>query len=192
MLGRLRLRKILLNMIHDFALPSLSVVVVLIRVQWHDVVARIIAGAGRMLRSENPVFSEIEKLIPDNDVICQTGKPHALSRMAHAFLVGNHDEYPQAGSSNVRLRGTEKQLIKESASRLTEKNWAGMTYSLGFAAPRQEKKSFRTDSSVKRAEKTGRTVTSVTTPDGTIPHFDETKPSDVSNPWLADLPKVKQ
>jgi hypothetical protein len=92
------LRKILLNMIHDFALPSLSVVVVLIRVQWHDVVARIIAGAGRMLRSEKPVFSEMEKLIPDNDVICQTGKPHALSRIAHAFLVGNHDKCPQAGA----------------------------------------------------------------------------------------------
>jgi len=43
-------------------------------------------------------------------------RTHALTRMAHAFLVGNHDEYPQAGSSNVRLRGTEKQLIKESAA----------------------------------------------------------------------------
>jgi hypothetical protein len=31
-------------------------------------------------------------LIPDNHVICQTGKPHALNRVAHAFLVGDHGE----------------------------------------------------------------------------------------------------
>jgi hypothetical protein len=29
-------------------------------------------------------------------------------------------------------------------------------------------------------------------PDGTTLHFDETKPTNASNPWLADLPKVKQ
>jgi hypothetical protein len=74
-------------------------VVVLILVQWLHVVARIITGAGRMLRSENPVLSEIEKLIPDNHVICQTGKPHALSRLAYAFLVGEHGEcFRQAGA----------------------------------------------------------------------------------------------
>jgi len=67
-------------------------VVVPVLVQWHHVVARIIAGAGRLLRSENPVLSEIEKLIPDNHVICQTGKAHAFIRAAYAFLIGGHGE----------------------------------------------------------------------------------------------------
>jgi hypothetical protein len=40
---------------------------------------------------------------------------------------------------------------------------------------------------VKRAEKTGKTVTSITTPDGTTIHFGETKPTDASNPWLAGI-----
>jgi hypothetical protein len=33
-------------------------------------------------------LSEIEKLIPDNQVICQSGKPHTFIRVAHAFLEG--------------------------------------------------------------------------------------------------------
>jgi hypothetical protein len=53
--------------------------------QWHH--ARIIAGAARSLCSEHPLLSQIEKLIPDNQVICQSGKPHAFIRVAHAFLV---------------------------------------------------------------------------------------------------------
>ena len=40
---------------------------------------------------------------------------------------------------------------------------------------------------IKRAEKTGRTVTSITTPDGTTIHFDESKPTDANNPWLAGI-----
>jgi hypothetical protein len=43
---------------------------------------------------------------------------------------------------------------------------------------------------VKRAEKTGRAVTSITTPDGTTIHFGENTPSDASNPWLADIAKA--
>src|SRR5215510_15558936 len=54
--------------------------------QWHH--ARIIAGATRTPCSEHPLLSQIEKLIPDNQVICQSGKPHAFIRMAHAFLEG--------------------------------------------------------------------------------------------------------
>jgi len=107
-------------------------VVVPVLLQWHHVVARVIAGAWRSLRSENPVLSEIEKLIPDNHVICQTGKPDAaLSRVAHAFFVGDHGECPPGESSNGGRRGSRKQLIKGSASTLTEKkmNCAGMTYS---------------------------------------------------------------
>jgi hypothetical protein len=45
---------------------------------------------------------------------------------------------------------------------------------------------------IAQAEKSGRTVTSITTPDGTTIRFDEPTPSDATNPWLADLPKVKQ
>jgi hypothetical protein len=41
-------------------------------------------------------------------------------------------------------------------------------------------------------EKTGKVVTSVTTPDSITISFGEPKPSDASNPWLDDLPKVKQ
>src|SRR5262245_33309785 len=54
--------------------------------QWHH--ARIIAGATRSPCSEHPLLSQIEKLIPDNQVICQSGKPHAFIRVAHAFLEG--------------------------------------------------------------------------------------------------------
>jgi hypothetical protein len=45
---------------------------------------------------------------------------------------------------------------------------------------------------IKRAEKAGKTVTSVTTPDGTVLHFGEPQPTEASNPWLADLKVTKQ
>jgi hypothetical protein len=45
---------------------------------------------------------------------------------------------------------------------------------------------------VKRAEKTGKTVTSITTPDGTTIHFGDSAPTEATNPWLAHLPKVRQ
>jgi hypothetical protein len=64
----------------------LVVVVVLVLVQWHYV--RITAVAVLLLRSENPVLSQIEKLISDSRVICQSGKPHVFIRVAHAFLLG--------------------------------------------------------------------------------------------------------
>jgi hypothetical protein len=69
---------------------GLVVLVVLVLMQWHY--ARIIAAAVLLLRSENPVSSQIEKLIPDSQVICQSGKPHAFIRVAHAFLLGGHGE----------------------------------------------------------------------------------------------------
>jgi hypothetical protein len=43
---------------------------------------------------------------------------------------------------------------------------------------------------IKRAEKAGKTVSSVTTPDGTVLHFGEPQPTEATNPWLADLDKV--
>ena len=64
----------------------LVVVVVLVLVEGHD--ARIIAVAVPLLPRGNPVSSQIEKLISDSQVICQSGKPHAFTRVAHAFLLG--------------------------------------------------------------------------------------------------------
>jgi hypothetical protein len=43
---------------------------------------------------------------------------------------------------------------------------------------------------IKRAETTGKTVTSITTADGTTINFGEPKPTDASNPWLADIAKA--
>jgi hypothetical protein len=43
---------------------------------------------------------------------------------------------------------------------------------------------------VKRAEKTGKTVTSITTADGTTLTFGEGEPSEANNPWLADIGKA--
>jgi hypothetical protein len=40
---------------------------------------------------------------------------------------------------------------------------------------------------VKRAEKSGKVVTSITTPDGTTIHFGEPEASEANNPWLDDL-----
>src|SRR5262245_50459199 len=40
-------------------------------------------------RSENREAGH-EKLIPNNQVICQSGKAHAFIRVARAFLVGRH------------------------------------------------------------------------------------------------------
>jgi hypothetical protein len=43
---------------------------------------------------------------------------------------------------------------------------------------------------IARAERKGKTVTSVTAPDGTTLHFGEPPPTEAANPWLADPPKV--
>jgi hypothetical protein len=45
---------------------------------------------------------------------------------------------------------------------------------------------------IKQAEKTGKRVTSVTTPDGMIINFGEPEPSAANNPWLDDLKVTKQ
>ena|SRR6516225_2645192 len=45
---------------------------------------------------------------------------------------------------------------------------------------------------VEQAEKTGKRVTSVTTPDGMIINFGEPEPSAANNPWLDDLKVTKQ
>jgi hypothetical protein len=43
---------------------------------------------------------------------------------------------------------------------------------------------------IARAERKGKTVTSVTAPDGTTLHFGEPPPTEAANPWLADSSKV--
>jgi hypothetical protein len=46
---------------------------------------------------------------------------------------------------------------------------------------------------ISQAEKSGRRVTSITTPDGTTIHFGEPTPTgDANNPWLDDLKVTKQ
>ena len=43
---------------------------------------------------------------------------------------------------------------------------------------------------IAQAEKTGKTVTSVTTPDGHTLRFGELPSSEANNPWLVDLDKM--
>jgi hypothetical protein len=43
---------------------------------------------------------------------------------------------------------------------------------------------------LKRAEKTGKSVTSITMPDGTTINFGESNPNDANNPWLAEIEKA--
>ena len=62
---------------------------------------------------------------------------------------------------------------------------------VGQVAPRKLRKpSIR--KLVEQAEKTGKRVTSVTTPDGMIINFGEPEPSAANNPWLDDLKVTKQ
>jgi hypothetical protein len=42
------------------------------------------------------------------------------------------------------------------------------------------------------AERGGKNVTSITTPDGMTLRFGESEPTEASNPWLADLKVIKQ
>ena len=58
--------------------------------------------------------------------------------------------------------------------------------------PRQTRKpSIRT--LVKQAERaSGKTVTSITTPDGTTLHFGEPEPTEATNPWLVNIDKARK
>ena len=61
--------------------------------------------------------------------------------------------------------------------------------------PRKKKRTRRpsTAALIKQAERLGKTVNSVTMPDGTTLHLDEPEPTETTkNPWLDDLNKVKQ
>jgi hypothetical protein len=57
--------------------------------------------------------------------------------------------------------------------------------------PRRQRRS-SVGTLIKRAEKEGKSVTSITTPDGTVLHFGEPQPTEANNPWLADLDKVTE
>ena len=56
--------------------------------------------------------------------------------------------------------------------------------------PRQRTRKPSVSTLIARAERKGKTVTSVTAPDGTTLHFGEPPPTEAANPWLADPPKV--
>lgn len=45
----------------------------------------------------------------------------------------------------------------------------------------------RLDKAIAAAERAGKVVTSITTPDGTTLRFDEPAPTEAANPWLADI-----
>jgi hypothetical protein len=57
-------------------------------------------------------------------------------------------------------------------------------------ARRQRKASIRKQ--IAAAERSGKTVTSITTPDGVTLHFGKGEPTEASNPWLDDLKVTKQ
>ena len=50
----------------------------------------------------------------------------------------------------------------------------------------------RIDRMIAAAERSGKNVTSITTPDGVTLHFGKAEPTEASNPWLADLKVTKQ
>jgi hypothetical protein len=58
------------------------------------------------------------------------------------------------------------------------------------AAPKRRTRKPSITTLIKRAEKTGKAVTSITTPDGTTIHFGEPEASEANNPWLADIAKA--
>jgi hypothetical protein len=61
--------------------------------------------------------------------------------------------------------------------------------------PRKKKRTRRlsTAALIKQAEQLGKTVSSITTLDGTTLTFGDPEPTETTkNPWLADLNKVKQ
>jgi hypothetical protein len=55
---------------------------------------------------------------------------------------------------------------------------------------RKSRRRPRVDRLIAQAEKAGKSVASITTPDGITVTFGESKPTEASNPWLADLNKV--
>jgi hypothetical protein len=56
--------------------------------------------------------------------------------------------------------------------------------------PRQRKQDI--GKMITAAERSGKNVTSITTPDGVTLHFGKGESTEASNPWLDDLTKVKQ
>src|SRR5262249_54015670 len=76
--------------------------------QWHH--ARIIAGAARSLCSERPLLSQIEKLIPDNQVISQSGFTWPRNRAERASDAGRRDAGVTAPAARARARAARLRL----------------------------------------------------------------------------------
>src|SRR5262245_38469049 len=81
--------------------------------------ARVIAAVALALRSEEPVLSQIKKLIPDSQVICQSSKTHAFIRVPHAFVAGGHGgllPMRVLGGSDGRLRRSRELSSRQATS----------------------------------------------------------------------------
>jgi hypothetical protein len=101
------------------------------------------------------------------------------------------EESGAAAKSSVDAADTIRRLSRERPDILRRvlagDPYAG-TYKPPAGKPRRQRKP-----SIKRkiaaAERSGKSVTSVTTPDGVTLHFDKAKDTEAkaSNPWLADL-----
>jgi hypothetical protein len=73
--------------------------------------ARITSGA-LALRNGHPGTREVEKLIVNGRVVCQSSKPHVFMRAMHALVVGSH-----GGVFPVRQRGSTRpsRILKTSS-----------------------------------------------------------------------------
>jgi hypothetical protein len=104
--------------------------------------------------------------------------PRALRSLAAAAF----------GLPLLKVRTPRKVPFPESSAAAPTALGAG-TPSQPQPQPRRRRSSVGT--LIKRAEKEGKSVTSITMPDGTVLHFGEPQ-TEASNPWLADLHKVAQ
>lgn len=98
---------------------------------------------------------------------------------------------PGAGRTRALLKSIE--IILADAPRLAREHFLAATRAalrLNDAKPVRRQPSLATQ--IRRAEKSGREVTSVTLPDGTRLNFGDGEPSEANNPWLDDLKVTKQ
>lgn len=101
---------------------------------------------------------------------------------------------PGAGQNCAAIKTIETALLSiPSIGRARVLIAAGTVLGLDMTPRRQRKlRKPSIPTLVKRAEKSGKKVTSVITPDGTTIRFDEPQPTEASNPWLDDLKVTKQ
>ena len=87
---------------------------------------------------------------------------------------------------------TEHHLIANDLDLGHEGEIEQLKAELGAFKQRKSRRRPRVDRLIAQAEKTGKNVVSITTPDGVTLTFGEPKPTEASNPWLADLDKVSK